>query len=100
MKTIGFAFIFVVVGLFFSACSAHRFEFHDSDISPVPARDEFHNFFLSGVGQIQREDVAEICGGADKIFAIETEYAPLSLLVGLISAGIYTPRRFRVYCLK
>ena len=64
----------------------------------TPTKDTWQHFFVSGIGQSQTENAAEICGGADKVAKIQTEYSILNGIAGSISHGIYTPRQNRVFC--
>ncbi len=65
-----------------------------------PGRETMQPFFISGLGQTQEMDAAAICGGADKIAKVESHESFLNILLGGLTAGIYTPRQAKVYCLK
>ncbi len=57
-----------------------------------------HHLFFWGWWEASRPvEVNEICGnlGWSKV---HTQYSPLNILVGVITAGIYTPVHVDVYC--
>lgn len=62
------------------------------------SKDEMQTFFVSGIGQTQTINAAEVCGGTDNVLKVETVYSPLNWGLGLITFGIYTPRDAKVYC--
>lgn len=62
--------------------------------------EQTQHFFVSGIGQGKTTDAAKICGGADKIIKVESKEEPLDIFLGVITAGIYTPRTAKVYCKK
>lgn len=64
----------------------------------VPTKETWQHFFVSGIGQTQTVNAAEICGGADKVAKIQTEYSLLNGVAGMVSQGLYTPRQNRVFC--
>ncbi|RLL49982.1 hypothetical protein D8Y20_12415 [Mariprofundus sp. EBB-1] len=57
-------------------------------------------FFISGLGQSKEMDAAQICGGADKVAKVEAQQSAMNIVLGILTAGIYTPRDARVYCSK
>ena len=65
----------------------------------TPSYDKAQTFFVSGIGQEQSVDAAEVCGGADKVAKVQTQLSPLNALIGFVQ-GIYTPRQIQVYCKK
>lgn len=56
------------------------------------------SFFISGLGQEQTVNAAEVCGGAAKVAKVQTIQQPLDIALGVVSFGIYTPRTAKVYC--
>ena len=55
-------------------------------------------FILSGIGQTQRVNAGQICGGASKVGKVETVQGPLDIILGMITFGIYTPRTIKIHC--
>lgn len=60
--------------------------------------DGMQTFFVSGIGQEQNINAAEVCDGADKVAKVQTQTTFLNGLLGGIMQGLYTPRQIRVYC--
>lgn len=60
--------------------------------------DSMQTFFISGLGQEQAIDAAQVCDGKQNVASIQTESSLLNNALGFISFGIYTPRQIRVYC--
>ncbi len=56
------------------------------------------SFFISGLGQEQTVNAAEVCGGAANVAKIQTIQQPVDIALGIVSFGIYTPRTAKVYC--
>ncbi len=83
---------FVLVG-----CANQRFNVA-GDLSTAPKSEESQTFFVSGIGQQKTVDAAKVCGGAAKVDGVAVEQAPLDVLLGVVTFGIYTPRTARVYC--
>ncbi len=59
---------------------------------------KMQTFFVSGLGQEQEIDAANICQGKENVASIQTKSSPVNIILGIISYGIYTPRQIRVYC--
>lgn len=64
----------------------------------VMRKQEMQTFFISGIGQRQDRDAADVCGGADKVSKIETDLNFGQWLIGVVTFGIFTPRGMKVYC--
>ena len=64
----------------------------------VPKHSESQPFLFWGIGQEKTLDVAQICGGADKVAKVQTIQEPMDILLGVITIGIYAPRTANVYC--
>ncbi|MFC0820517.1 Bor family protein [Moraxella marmotae] len=64
----------------------------------TPSYDKAQTFFVSGIGQEQEVDAAQICGGNDKVAKVQTQQTFLNGLLGFVTSGIYTPRQARVFC--
>jgi len=61
-------------------------------------QEEMQNFFVSGLGQTQTLNAAEVCGGANRVAKVERVQTPLNWFLGLLTGGIYTPYTAKVYC--
>lgn len=60
--------------------------------------DQMQAFFVSGIGQKQEINAAEICNGAEHVAKVESKQTFINGLLGSLSFGIYTPREAYVYC--
>ena len=60
--------------------------------------DKMQTFFVSGLGQEQEIDAAEVCQGKENVASIQTQSNFINIALSYISSGIYTPRQIRVYC--
>jgi hypothetical protein len=56
------------------------------------------DFFVSGLGQTQSVNAADVCGGTDRVAKVERVESGLNIFLGLITNGIYTPYTAKVYC--
>ncbi len=83
---------FVLVG-----CANQRFNVA-GEVTASPKMEDSQTFFLSGIGQNTTVNAANACGGAAKVGAVAVEQAPMDVLLGIVTLGIYTPRTARVYC--
>jgi uncharacterized lipoprotein YmbA len=90
----------MVIALMLSGCATQTFQINPSSSASTPTKEDRQAFFVSGLGQAQTMNAAEICGGASKIIKVEAEHTFIDGLLGTLSAGIYTPRMARVYCAK
>lgn len=59
---------------------------------------KMQTFFVSGLGQEQEIDAAQVCEGKDNVASIQTKSNFVNVVLGLVSYGIYTPRQINVYC--
>jgi len=84
------------VALSASACSKQTFVLDDGG-SRV-AKDAASTFFVGGIGQRQRINAAQICGGKGNVAAVEAEQTFLNGLLSGLTSGIYSPRQYRVIC--
>ena len=64
----------------------------------TPTYSKSQTFFISGIGQEQTVNAAEVCGGAAKVAKIQTIQEPMDVALSLVTIGIYTPRTAKVYC--
>tara|TARA_B100001094_G_scaffold312603_1_gene349439 strand:+ start:821 stop:1105 length:285 start_codon:yes stop_codon:yes gene_type:complete len=60
--------------------------------------EQMQAFFVSGIGQKQKINAAEICNGAEHVAKVESKQTFLDGFLGMASLGIYTPRDAYVYC--
>ncbi len=90
--SIGLLFVAVTTG-----CSTQSFIVNDQ-AGPTPTKEIMQPFFISGLGQTQEVDAAEVCNGAENVAKVETHMSFLDGLLGTLSSGVYTPRQATVYC--
>lgn len=80
-------------------CANQRFNVAgDVTDTSVAKTEDSQTFFISGIGQNKSVDAAKACGGAAKVGGVAVEQAPMDVLLGMVTFGIYTPRTARVYC--
>lgn len=60
---------------------------------------EMQTFFVYGLGQTQKMNAAELCGGANRVAKVERVITPLNWFLGFLTRGIYTPITAKVYCI-
>ena len=97
IKILRTALLGLCVSVFLVACSQQRFDFSTGGNL---AEDRMSDFFIYGMFQDDRIDAAGICGGADKVATVEAQLTFVNALLGAVSGGVYTPRQYRVYCLR
>lgn len=96
MRTILLTFVSVC---FIAGCSTQSYQINSAGAERVElSEDKMQHFFVGGLGQEQEMDAATVCGGADKVVAVESKLEPLDILLGMLSWGIYSPRHAKVYC--
>jgi len=84
-----------------AGCSTQTYRVNgDLKSFSAPDKDQMQHFFISGLGQEQELDAAKICGGADKVVAVQSKHEFVDGFLGLVSFGIYTPRHAKVFCRK
>ncbi len=84
-----------------AGCSTQTYRVNgDLKSFSAPDKDQMQHFFVSGLGQEQELDAAKICGGADKVVAVQSKHEFVDGFLGLITLGLYTPRHAKVYCRK
>ena len=64
----------------------------------TPTYSKSQTFFISGIGQEQTVNAAEVCGGAANVAKVQTMQEPVDIALSLVTVGIYTPRTAKVYC--
>ncbi len=82
-----------------AGCATQTFNLHE-DVAENVANESTHHFLISGLGQKKIINAAEVCGGAENVMKVETEYDVLDNVFAFITFGIYTPTTARVYCSK
>ncbi len=95
MKKYLIAGVLIVV----SGCSTQSFVINDT-YEPTSTKETMQPFFVSGLGQTQEVDAADICDGADNVAKVETKMSFLNGVLGTLSSGLYTPRQATVYCTR
>ncbi|HAG53044.1 MAG TPA: lipoprotein bor [Alphaproteobacteria bacterium] len=58
------------------------------------------HFFLWGIGQTSKVDVARICKSRNNVSKVESRMSGGQAVVTLLTFGIYTPMTSTVYCSK
>ena len=66
--------------------------------STDPKLDTMQHFFVSGLGQTQTVNAAEVCGGSQKVAKVERLQSGLNSVLSFLTRGIYTPYTAKVYC--
>lgn len=94
MKKIG---TIALLALLSSGCATQTYVLSPT-AQEMPTYDKGQTFFVSGLGQEQEVNVAEICSGANNVAKVETQQNFLNVVLGQLSSGIYTPRQMKVYC--
>lgn len=85
------------VAVLSTGCATHNFVL-SNQAQATPSYDKMQTFFISGLGQEQEVNAAQVCNGADKVAKVQTQTTFLNGVLGNLSQGIYTPRQVRVYC--
>ena len=83
-----------------TGCTTQSFTINSGATGTEPNYESMQPFFVYGIGQTQRLNASDICGGADKVAKVEAKESFLNGLLGFLSTGIYTPRDAKVYCIK
>lgn len=80
-----------------SGCATQSYTINGGG-SSAPDRETMQPFFISGIGQTQHMNAAEICGSSENVARVESQHSFLNGALGFLSLGIYTPRQAKVYC--
>lgn len=64
----------------------------------TPTYEKSQTFFISGVGQQQTVNAAEVCGGEQNVAKVESLSSPKDIALSMITFGIYTPHTAKVFC--
>lgn len=81
-----------------SSCANQVYQFEDERYRYQET--DMDHFFFIGLGQSDETDALAICEEEQDIVKIETAQKPLSALLGILFAPIYTPKDVTVYCKK
>jgi hypothetical protein len=82
-----------------TGCALQRFDVRP-ETQNAPTYDDSQTFWVSGIGQSESIDAAKVCGSASNVQRIETQRTAGSVVLGLLTLGIYTPHQIRVYCTR
>jgi len=80
-----------------TGCASQSFHIQ-GNTEAEPTYEDTQHFFLSGIGQEESVDAAEVCDGVDNIIKVEARLSFFNGLLGAVTRGLYTPREVRVYC--
>ncbi|MDI9350154.1 MAG: hypothetical protein QM537_09165 [Candidatus Symbiobacter sp.] len=83
--------------LMLTACSEQVFKINGSDNT---GQEEWSKFFVYGIQQTETIDAAGICGGPSKIATVASRESLITGLLNGMSGGIFSPREYRVTCVK
>ncbi len=86
-----------VAGVLLVGCANQSFNVAGAG-NAAPRVEDSQTFWVSGIGQQKSVDAAKVCGGADKVAAVNVEQSGQDVLLGIVTLGIYTPRTARVFC--
>lgn len=86
----------VAAALSLSACAKQVFVLQPG--AGLTAEDDMSDFFVAGIGQTDKINAANICGGADKVVSVEAELTFTNGLLNVLSGGLYAPRQYRIMC--
>ena len=89
----------VIAAAMLVGCANQRFNVAgDLSGAPTAKSEDSQAFFVSGIGQKQTVNAAQVCGDAGKVQGVAVEQSGMDVLLGVVTLGIYTPRTARVYC--
>ena len=91
--------IIAAMSLALAACSTQTFNMGRIN-STAPKTDNMQSFFVSGIGQEQTINAAEVCGGATKVAKVQVQQTFLNIVLTTVTGGIYSPRQARVFCTR
>ena len=86
--------------LLLASCTTQRYVLQEKKIASFANYESGQTFFFQGIGQTQHIDAAQVCGGKNKVAAVEFHQSVLDILLTILSNGIYTPRTVGVYCAR
>lgn len=87
----------VSIFVLLTGCASQTF-YVNGNTQAAPTLEKNQHFFLSGLGQEDTVDAAQVCEGSDNIVKVEARLSFVNGLLGALTRGIYTPRQVRVYC--
>lgn len=90
----------MVAVLALSSCATQQ-GLVNGNTSRVPTHNQWSHFFFFGLGPDDNVDAARICGGANKVQAVEA-YLSFGNIVASIFPGmlgiVWQPRTTNIYC--
>ena len=95
MKKIATLLVFVVV----SSCSTQTFLLSKKG-GFISDHTTLQSFFIFGINQQRSINVADVCGGADKVARVLTKIGPFESVLAIMTLGIYVPRTLQIYCIS
>jgi len=92
--------ILLVAMLSLAGCATQTY--YVSSRGPVyaPTTDMPQSFLIGGLGQEQELDAGGICGGPNKVAKVQSKVEATDWFVSVLTAGIYTPRHAKVFCIR
>ncbi|MBC6445159.1 MAG: lipoprotein bor [Alphaproteobacteria bacterium GM202ARS2] len=90
-------FISCLVVVALSGCATQRGYLVNTN-SGLAERKGTSHFFLGGVFQTDEINAARICRGASRVAQVRAEWTTRDAIIGLLTAGLYYPRSYTVYC--
>lgn len=91
--------IVLLLAGFMFGCSSQAYNIN-GNAGEKPTKEVMQTFFVSGIGQEQELDAADICGGVDKVARVESEMSFLNGFLSSLTGGLYTPRQAKVFCVE
>ncbi|MBC6445158.1 MAG: lipoprotein bor [Alphaproteobacteria bacterium GM202ARS2] len=79
------------------ACATQRFNLQ-SNVDAEPSYHTSDGFFVGGIGQTKKRFVPRVCGGVRNVGAVEYKSGAFNSIINVMSAGLYAPRDYLVYC--
>ena len=89
--------LIIVVTMLLASCSTQTFNVSGMPMSKLRT-DNMQTFFISGLGQEQKIDAGNVCGGPERVAKVQVKQTFLDGLLGGLTLGIYTPRTAKVFC--
>lgn len=87
----------IAVVIMVSGCATQSYEINGGSAG-TPDYENMQPFFISGLGQTQSVNAAQVCDGSENVAKVESHHSFLNGLLGFATFGIYTPRQAKVYC--
>ncbi len=94
----------VVALVMVSSCATQTFLVDKNIKREVPSSNphfsKWSHFFLSGIGQDDVQNAAQLCQESGGVSFVEAKQTVGQVLVNIATLGIYTPRTMNIYCKK